>query len=132
MRRPVAAPGPAAAHPLLPENRVKLKIARDFQWIADGPIQRFFRTQAQTDFLNAKFGYSGEIYRFQHGMLTPAANLRFQQRLGGCSKSLPSCTRTASLRRPRSALAPACSSPCGPGNWRLRGLAPHGRTARRS
>jgi DNA-binding Xre family transcriptional regulator len=67
---------------LLPENRVRLKIARDFQWIADGPIQRFFRTQAQTDFLDASFGYRGEIYRFQHGMLTPAANLRLQQRLG--------------------------------------------------
>jgi hypothetical protein len=66
---------------LLPENRVKLKIARDFQWLADGPIQRFFRAQAQTDFLNAKFGHSGEIYRFLHGMLTPSANLRFQQRL---------------------------------------------------
>jgi transcriptional regulator with XRE-family HTH domain len=66
---------------LLPENRVKLKISRDFQWISDGPIQRFFRTQAQTDFLNANFGYSGELYRFQHGMLTPAANQRFQQRL---------------------------------------------------
>jgi len=66
---------------LLPENRVKLKIARDFGWLPDGPIQRFFRERVQTDFLDANFQYAGEFLRFQHAMLTPAANLRFQQRL---------------------------------------------------
>jgi transcriptional regulator with XRE-family HTH domain len=66
---------------LLPENRVKLKIARDFGWRPDGPIQRFFRERVQTDFLDANFQYAGEFLRFQHAMLTPAANLRFQQRL---------------------------------------------------
>lgn len=66
---------------LLPENRVKLRIARDFHWLADGPIQRFFRSRAQTNFLDARFAHAGELYRFQHGMLTRAANLRLQQRL---------------------------------------------------
>lgn len=66
---------------LMPENRVKLRIARDFTWLPDGPIQRFFKGQAQTDFLNANFDRPGEVFRFQHGMLTPAANARFQQRL---------------------------------------------------
>jgi len=66
---------------LLPENIVKLRIARDFHWIPDGPIQRFFRTQAQTDFLDARFDRGGEFFRFQHGMLTAAANQRLQQRL---------------------------------------------------
>jgi Cro/C1-type HTH DNA-binding domain len=66
---------------LMPESRVKLRIARDFTWLPDGPIQRFFKGQAQTDFLNANFEQPGEVFRFQHGMLTPAANARFQQRL---------------------------------------------------
>lgn len=66
---------------LLPENRVKLRIARDFTWRPDGPIQRFFKDQAQTDFLNGAFNGPGEVFRFQHAMLTPAANARFQQRL---------------------------------------------------
>jgi hypothetical protein len=66
---------------LLPENRVRLKVARDFGWLPDGPIQRFFRERVQTDFLDANFEYAGELLRFQYAMLTPAANLRFQQRL---------------------------------------------------
>jgi hypothetical protein len=66
---------------LLPENRVRLKVAREFGWLPDGPIQRFFRERVQTDFLDARFGYAGELLRFQYAMLTPAANLRFQQRL---------------------------------------------------
>ena len=66
---------------LLPENRVRLKVARDFGWLPDGPIQRFFRERVQTDFLDANFQHAGEFLRFQYAMLTPAANLRFQQRL---------------------------------------------------
>lgn len=66
---------------LQPENRVKLLVARDFAWLPGGPIHHFFRERAQTDFLNSDFRQSGELLRFQHAMLSPAANLRFQQRL---------------------------------------------------
>ncbi|QDQ27862.1 helix-turn-helix transcriptional regulator [Chitinimonas arctica] len=66
---------------LLPENRVRLSVARDFTWLPDGPIQRFFRAGAQTDFMAAGFNQAGELLRFQHGMLSPAANARFRQKL---------------------------------------------------
>lgn len=66
---------------LLPENRIKLKVARDFAWLPGGPIHRFFRERAQNDFLAADFEQVGELLRFQHAMLSPAANLRFQHRL---------------------------------------------------
>jgi DNA-binding Xre family transcriptional regulator len=66
---------------LLPENRVRLRIARDFTWLPDGPIHRFFRDRAQTEFLDAGFNQPGELMRFQHAMLSPAATQRFQQRL---------------------------------------------------
>lgn len=66
---------------LLPENRIKLRIARDFDWRPGGPIHQFFRTRAQTDFLNSDFQQPGEWLRFQHAMLSAAANTRFQQRL---------------------------------------------------
>ena len=73
---------------LLPENRVRIKVARDFGWLPDGPIQRFFRERVQTDFLDANFQYAGEYLRFHYAMLTPAANLRFQQRLGRLMQEL--------------------------------------------
>jgi len=66
---------------LMPGDRVKLKVARDFQWIPDGPIQTFFRKHIQTDFLTTKFTQTSEYLRFQHAMLTPEANERFQQKL---------------------------------------------------
>ncbi|QNM97486.1 helix-turn-helix domain-containing protein [Chitinimonas koreensis] len=66
---------------LLPENRVRLRVARDFSWRPDGPIHRFFRERVQTDFLDAPFAGGGELLRFQHAMLDPAATARLQQRL---------------------------------------------------
>lgn len=66
---------------LLTENRVKLLISRDFAWLPDGPIYRFFREQAQTGFMDTDFGGPGELLRFQHAMLTPEANARFQKQL---------------------------------------------------
>jgi len=66
---------------LMPENRVKLNISRDFAWLPNGPIHRFFREQTQSDFLNTKFDGPGELLRFQHAMLTPEANSRFQKQL---------------------------------------------------
>jgi hypothetical protein len=66
---------------LLPENRVKLKISKDFAWLPGGPIHQFFRERAQKDFLNTDFSEPGELLRFQHAMINPTSNLRFQQRL---------------------------------------------------
>lgn len=66
---------------LLPENRVKLTVTRDFAWLPNGPIHHFFNAQARTDFLDSGFDQPGNLLRFQHGKLTSAANVRFQQKL---------------------------------------------------
>ncbi|GAB3248066.1 helix-turn-helix domain-containing protein [Chitinimonas naiadis] len=66
---------------LLPENRVRLKVARDFTWLPDGPIRCFFRERVQTEFLDGPFDQEGALLRFQHAMLSPAANAKFQLRL---------------------------------------------------
>ena len=39
---------------LLPDNRIKVLVARNFSWLPDGPIQRHFGAQVQTDFLPAR------------------------------------------------------------------------------
>ncbi len=66
---------------LLPENRIRLKVSRDLQWLADGPVRRFFREKAQHEFLDASFCGSGESLVFVQGMLTPAALAHMQSRV---------------------------------------------------
>lgn len=66
---------------LLPENRVRLRISRDFAWRPGGPIHRFFRSRVQSDFLDADFEQPGELLRFQQAMLSPADNRRLQQKI---------------------------------------------------
>ncbi|MBX3639353.1 MAG: helix-turn-helix transcriptional regulator [Nitrosomonas sp.] len=43
---------------LLPQNRIKLRIDEGFHWLPDGPIERFFEKQIQSQFLHA--GFCGE------------------------------------------------------------------------
>jgi len=66
---------------LLPGNRVRLNVARDFAWLPDGPIRRWFREHGQGDFLDAKFAGAGEAHIFVHGMLTRAAAAELQHQL---------------------------------------------------
>ncbi|MCL2871890.1 MAG: helix-turn-helix transcriptional regulator [Betaproteobacteria bacterium] len=65
----------------LPQNRVRLRIARDFAWQENGPISRFFQQQGLRDFLQSSFKAPYEISAFTHAMLTPAANIQFQSQL---------------------------------------------------
>lgn len=66
---------------LLPGNRVRLKVARDFHWLPDGPIERFFRAQVKDDFFRVRFEGPGELLLFANGMLSRSANAQLQQRL---------------------------------------------------
>lgn len=62
---------------LLPGERVRLNLARDFDWLPDGPIRRYFRQHGEPDFLDAGFGGEGETHVFLHGMLTADARAAF-------------------------------------------------------
>lgn len=55
---------------LLPNNRVKLLVARTFRWIPDGPIQAHFREQAYGDFLASQFNGEHELLRLVNVMLS--------------------------------------------------------------
>ncbi|MBS1156813.1 MAG: transcriptional regulator [Proteobacteria bacterium] len=67
---------------LMPGNRIRLAVARNFDWIANGPIQRYFREKCQREFLDNPFSGATENLSFDHGMLTPAAQAEIQQELG--------------------------------------------------
>lgn len=66
---------------LMPGNRIRLNVARDFDWLSDGPIRRFFRTQGLADFLDGAFDRPDETLAFTHGMLTESALAAMQVEL---------------------------------------------------
>ena len=66
---------------LRPGNRVRTKVARDFDWLPDGPIQHYFRTKGQQDFLDARFDGDGESLLFVQGMLNDAARAQLATEL---------------------------------------------------
>lgn len=66
---------------LLPGNRIRLNVARDFDWLPDGPIRRFFREQGMPEFVQGGFDGPGESLDFAHGMLTESARARLQDEL---------------------------------------------------
>ena len=59
---------------LQPGNRVKLMISSNFKWIPDGPIQRFFESKVQSEFLASSFTGAGEFRIFVSGMISRTAN----------------------------------------------------------
>lgn len=63
---------------LLPGNRIRLNVARDFAWLPQGPIRRYFLDQGLADFLRSDFAGTDELMGFSHGMLTDAAIARLQ------------------------------------------------------
>ena len=66
---------------LLPGNRVKLMISKNFEWISNGPIQRFYEDKVQSEFFNSSFTNPGEYRVFVTGMLTRTSNAEMMRRL---------------------------------------------------
>jgi len=66
---------------LLPNNRVKLLIARTFGWIPNGPIQTWFRAEAAADFLASRFDADTEVLRLVNVMLSSASCAALLERL---------------------------------------------------
>lgn len=66
---------------LLPGNRIKLRVAANFSWRDNGPIQRFFQSQIQKDFFSDEPAQAGESMSVLNGMLSPAAAAEFSRKL---------------------------------------------------
>ena len=61
---------------LLPGNRIRLNVARDFDWRPKGPIRSFFQSQGLNDFLHSDFAQGDETMAFSHAMLTESATAK--------------------------------------------------------
>ena len=66
---------------LLPGNRIKLRIAPNFRWQANGPIQRFFQSSVEREFFDSSFAGEDEQLIVLNGTLSTHANHQFQQRM---------------------------------------------------
>lgn len=58
---------------LLPGNRIKLRIDENFRWLPNGPIERFFESQIQSQFLKSDFTHAQSQRLFQFGLLSDAS-----------------------------------------------------------
>jgi len=58
---------------LLPNNQVRLRVARTFTWRPDGPIHQFFRARAQNEYFRSRFDGADEILLLVNGMLSQAS-----------------------------------------------------------
>lgn len=66
---------------LLPGNRIRARISTDFSWRADGPIERYFRSRVQTQFLNSEFDEEGALRLVRMGDISPSTLSRVVARL---------------------------------------------------
>lgn len=66
---------------LLPRNLVKLRVAPNFQWRENGPIQQFFLEKLQEDFFNSGFDHEQERLIVINGMLASSSNAVFQRKI---------------------------------------------------
>jgi DNA-binding Xre family transcriptional regulator len=66
---------------LLPGNRIKVLVDRDFHWLKDGPINAFFETCVRQEFFNSRFNEPGEQRQFMIGMLSRTSNAILQRKL---------------------------------------------------
>jgi len=58
---------------LLPGNRIRINVSRNFDWLPMGPIRHYFQSRGQGDFLKSPFAGEDETLAFVHGMLTDQA-----------------------------------------------------------
>lgn len=75
---------------LLPGNRIRLRVAKDFRWLPHGPIELFFREQAQTEFLGGRFDGEGRYRRYLSGMLSEGSRQLILRKLDELSREFAS------------------------------------------
>lgn len=66
---------------LLPGDRIRPLVARDFDWLPDGPIRRYFMDHALGDFLGSEFSDADETLEFAQGLVTEPALAQLRQEL---------------------------------------------------
>jgi hypothetical protein len=66
---------------LLPGTRYRLLLSRTFSWLPDGPMQQYFKAQAQADYFRSRFDGPDELMLFVNGRLAKASREAVLSRL---------------------------------------------------
>ncbi|MEH6471632.1 MAG: helix-turn-helix transcriptional regulator [Halopseudomonas sp.] len=66
---------------LLPNNRIKLCIAPNFNWLANGPIQQFFHQRIKQEFFQASFVKSTDKLLVSNALISNQSNAELQKRM---------------------------------------------------
>jgi len=66
---------------LLPNNRIRVIVGRNFSWLPDGPFRRHFRAQLEGNFFASRFDGRGEHLAFVNGMLSRSSNAVIQHHM---------------------------------------------------
>ena len=59
---------------LLPHNRIRLRVSRNFKWRKGGPVEQFFTKQVRREFLDNDFDEASESMQFVFGNLSHRSN----------------------------------------------------------
>lgn len=66
---------------LLPGNRIRRLVARNFSWRKHGPVDKWFQHEVQQDFFETRFAAENEQMHFVGGLLSASSLRRLQQRI---------------------------------------------------
>lgn len=66
---------------LMPGNRIKLRIAHNFRWRKDGPIQNFFLRRIAPEFFSGRFDATSDKLLVFNGAISAAANAEVQAKM---------------------------------------------------
>jgi DNA-binding Xre family transcriptional regulator len=66
---------------LQPQNRIKLLISPNFNWLVNGPIQRFFQQHIKEDFFKSDFKQTTEKLLVINGLLSDGSNSELQHEM---------------------------------------------------
>ena len=81
---------------LLPNDRIKLLISPNFRWRDGGPIQQYFVSKLQGDFLNYGFSGEDEAFIFVSGISSKQLREKFVSKLKAVSQEFNSAVQIES------------------------------------
>jgi hypothetical protein len=85
---------------LMPDNRIRPRIHRNFAWLPDGPIKRYFRSRVEAEYLSSTFDRSDEAFLFVSGMLSGSSTAELIARMRRLAAEFADMHR-ADLRLPK-------------------------------